>query len=146
MGAVKLSWQVSFAPLLETPGRVRAELRRWLSELQWPAAQARRLVSAVNEAVTNAVEHGYPVVGFAGGVVTVTAELVEDGNGLRRVRVRVSDDGWWRPRLEPSSPPEHAGLTLIATVMDEVQVRRGEIGEPGTEIVMLSPPVRSLMD
>ncbi|WP_433503207.1 ATP-binding protein [Pseudonocardia halophobica] len=135
---------MSFAPVLETPGRVRAELGRWLWELQWPAGQARELVSAVSEAVTNTVEHAYPVVGFAGGVVTVTAELVEDGDGLRRVRLRVSDDGWWRPRLEPSCPPEHAGLTLIATVMDEVQLRRGEIGEPGTEIVMLSPPVQSL--
>jgi serine/threonine-protein kinase RsbW len=127
--------------VLETPARVRAELRRWLVAQAWPAAQTQDLVCAVNEAVTNSVEHAYPVVGFAGGVVTVSAELVEADDGGRRVQVRVADDGWWRPRDEPLARPEHFGLQLIERLMDEVSVRRGEIGAAGTEIVMLSWPV-----
>ena len=137
--AVELSWQMSFAPVLETPARVRAELREWLDKQAWPAGQAQALVYAVNEAVSNAVEHAYPVVGFAGGVVRVSAELAEAA-GERRARIRVADDGWWRPRVEPLGPPEHLGLDLIEAVMDRVWLRRGEVGMPGTEIVMLSPP------
>lgn len=135
-----MNWQRSFAPVVETPKRARDELRWWLAEQGWPGGRAAELVAAVNEAVTNVVEHAYPVVGFAGGVVTVSVESVEAG-GQRRVRLRVVDDGWWQPRVEPIGPPEHFGLDLISGLMDEVWLRRGGIGRPGTEIVMLSRSV-----
>ena len=41
------------------PGRVRAELRRWLDARNWPEDDGEDLVLAVCEAVSNAAEHAY---------------------------------------------------------------------------------------
>jgi hypothetical protein len=43
-----------------TPGEVRRQLRRWLEVLGWPREHADDLLLAVDEAVSNAVEHAYP--------------------------------------------------------------------------------------
>lgn len=58
---------------------VRARLRRWLGELGWPAEDAEDIVLAVNEAVSNVVEHAYSGdhVGEHGAVIEVQAvELI----------------------------------------------------------------------
>jgi hypothetical protein len=67
VGAGEVTWQGAYAPVRGTPAAVRAGLRRWPAERAWPRVQAVDLVCAVNEAVTDCVEHAYPVVGFAGG-------------------------------------------------------------------------------
>jgi len=43
----------------KAPGRVRAELRRWLAEHEWPEEEGEDLVLAVSEAVSNSAEHAY---------------------------------------------------------------------------------------
>jgi anti-sigma regulatory factor (Ser/Thr protein kinase) len=38
----------------------RAAIAEWLTQLHWPGDDAEDLILAVNEAVTNAIEHAYP--------------------------------------------------------------------------------------
>jgi serine/threonine-protein kinase RsbW len=79
------------------------------------------LKMAVNEAVTNAVEHG----ATADSQVHVTVAS-EDG----RLTVEVRDRGDFTPRLpaEEGFPPRGRGLTLMAQLVDEVCVRAGDEG------------------
>ena len=49
------------------PGRVRAELRRWLAEHEWPEEEGEDLVLAVSEAVSNSAEHAYSTERSAAG-------------------------------------------------------------------------------
>ena len=89
-------WRLRAPASLATPRRVRAELRRWLVALRWSEEEAADIVLAVDEAVSNAVEHAYrasdsdeeaqdrpsgadPVAGFAADDGEVRVEdLVDD--------------------------------------------------------------------
>ena len=104
-------------------GRSRTETGRWLTSLcgaERPCEIAQDLVLAVNEAVSNSVEHAYD--GVRSGVVV----LHGDSDG-RRVRLEVSDRGCWR-----APPAENGyrgrGLGLIEAVAEDVSVRRGTDG------------------
>jgi serine/threonine-protein kinase RsbW len=81
---------------LTAAAEVRALLGAWLTTQGWPPEAQEDLVLAVNEAVSNSVEHGYGVrPGVAGraGLVEVAAERLVD----RCVEVTVRDRGGWRP-------------------------------------------------
>jgi hypothetical protein len=52
-------WRLRVPAADRTPRRVRGELRQWLAALGWPEEQAQDAVLAVDEAVSNAVEHAY---------------------------------------------------------------------------------------
>jgi serine/threonine-protein kinase RsbW len=80
---------------LTAAAEARALLGVWLTTHGWPPEAQEDLVLAVNEAVSNSVEHGYGVrPGVAGraGLVEVAAELLVD----RCVEVTVRDRGGWR--------------------------------------------------
>lgn len=88
--------------------RVRESLRDWLSS-NWPGDDHDSLVFAVNEAVSNAIEHAYPAdhtrtdhagtehagTEHAGTEITVTAQT-EPRDTDRLVIVSVTDHGKWR--------------------------------------------------
>jgi anti-sigma regulatory factor (Ser/Thr protein kinase) len=117
----------------------RVHLRYWLQRQGWPAEPSEDIESAVTEAVNNAVEHAYP----AGGddvTVEVAAEVEGMPGGLRRLRVRVRDNGRWRP---VAADPEGRclGLTLMNGLMDQVLITEGDGVSKGTEVVLLSRPV-----
>ncbi|WP_345381634.1 ATP-binding protein [Pseudonocardia yuanmonensis] len=138
-------WQLRLPAVLETLGLVRTGLRRWLALLEWPEDAALDILLAVNEAVSNSVEHAFPPAGSPDGTVEVAAE-VEDGDrveGGRRLRVHVRDTGRWLPRpdLEPYVN-RRRGLPMMVAVMAEVRIHRGgpEPGD-GTVVTLLSPPV-----
>jgi anti-sigma regulatory factor (Ser/Thr protein kinase) len=77
---------------------------------------------AVNEAVSNAIEHGHPSP--AGTIRIVVAE--EDG----ALVFEVEDHGTFAPKAPAIDPfPERGrGLAFMAAVVDEVDVRRGASG------------------
>ncbi|MET0238022.1 MAG: ATP-binding protein [Kibdelosporangium sp.] len=77
---------------------LRACLRDWTTDIGMLTAQSDDVVLAVDEALTNAVEHAY--VGTSGAVVLFAAC---DRVG-QVARVVVSDTGTWRP------PPSDPGL------------------------------------
>jgi serine/threonine-protein kinase RsbW len=77
---------------------------------------------AVNEAVSNAIEHGSPSPD--GTIRMAVAE--EDG----ALVFEVEDHGTFAPKPQAVDPfPERGrGLAFMAAVVDEVDVRRGESG------------------
>jgi anti-sigma regulatory factor (Ser/Thr protein kinase) len=121
------------------PRAARHGVRAWLSGGVWPEEVVADIEYAVSEAVSNAVEHAYPP--GAAGRVTVDA-MLEPAGRLRQVRLVVTDRGRWRP------PPAAAegrrrGLQLMAGCMASVTLRPGGEARPGgTEVVMVSRPVR----
>ncbi|HEY2005573.1 MAG TPA: SpoIIE family protein phosphatase, partial [Solirubrobacteraceae bacterium] len=83
----------------------RAAIRAWLRRREDPAAVGHRLLLAVGEALTNAVEHAY--LGRVAGAVDLSIDA--DGGDLMRVRVR--DHGRWREAA--SAPGRGHGLKVI---------------------------------
>ena len=93
--------------------------------------------TAVSEAVTNAIVHGY---GEERGVVTVSAALTEDG----LLRIAVSDAGRGIPDVaramqpffttQPEKERSGMGFSVMQTFMDKVTVE-SKIGE-GTIVRM----------
>ncbi|NUT97236.1 MAG: ATP-binding protein [Saccharothrix sp.] len=106
------------AGLLST---VRVHLDQWLLGIGLSDDDRYDLLVAVNEAVSNAVEHAYDP--GSAGRVRVAGEVRPDGS----VHVVVSDDGSWRvPPIELSD--RGRGLLLMRENVDEVQVDRSATG------------------
>ncbi|WP_309115317.1 ATP-binding protein [Saccharothrix sp.] len=100
---------------------VRMRLDEWLLGVGLPDDDRYDLLVAVNEAVSNAVEHAYDP--GARGSVRVAGEVRPDGS----VHVVVADDGTWRvPPVELSD--RGRGLLLMRENVDEVQVDRSASG------------------
>lgn len=104
-----------FAASKTTPAAARAELRRWLERLDWPADEADQIVFCVSEAVTNIVLHAYADQRNPGGdgVVLISGclqTIADPGydRTLRWVCIDIHDTGRWR---EPAL--QHDGLGLI---------------------------------
>jgi serine/threonine-protein kinase RsbW len=97
---------------------VRQRVRTWLARLHWPTDEIDDIVLAVNEAVSNAVEHA-DAPGFASEVRIAAREFTEP-DGSRRVIVGVSDNRRWCPKQTQRG----LGLLVIHTCMDHVQFDR----------------------
>jgi len=97
---------------------VRQRFRTWLGRLRWPLDEVDDIIMAVNEAVSNAVEHA-DVPGFASEVRVAAREFSEPDGG-RRVVVGVSDNRRWCPEQTQRG----LGLLMIHTCMDHVQFDR----------------------
>lgn len=118
-------------------GRSRRETGRWLAALcgtEQPCPAAQDLVLAVNEAVSNSIEHAYPDRDTDGGTGTGSGpDAGTDGVWLsgdldgQRVRMQVADRGRWRT---PDDDPGHRGrgLAMIEAVTEDVRVERGPDG------------------
>ncbi|MFP5023266.1 ATP-binding protein [Pseudonocardia phyllosphaerae] len=114
-------------------GRSRRETGRWLAALcgvDTPCNTMSDLVLAVNEAVSNSIEHAYAGApsDVPEGTVTLRGD-VEQGPVCPRLRVRfeVTDTGCWR---DPSGDPGYRGrgLSMIEACADDVDVERGPDG------------------
>jgi serine/threonine-protein kinase RsbW len=109
------------------PSIARDRFDRWLRGLSWPSGQREDLVLALNEAVSNSVEHGYLLDAdtsqhdMDAEVVEVRAGVLVDGNGARRISLTVCDHGRWR---EPSAQARFRGhgLSIIRACSDEFNI------------------------
>jgi len=123
----------------KAPGRVRAELRRWLAEHEWPEEEGEDLVLAVSEAVSNSAEHAYRTERSAPEhdalVAVVVMELLDAD--WRRAKAVVDDFGVWRANPSDKGFRGH-GLPLIGTLMDSYDV---DHRSTGTRVTIVSPPV-----
>lgn len=115
---IPTSMSMTFPSVPEELRQVRQRVRDWLGVRQYPSREADAMVLAVNEAAANAIEHGYRE---RPGIVEVTGEAT-DG----RVEVTITDHGSWR-EVEPD-PSRVRGLSLMRTLIDEVDVRPGTAG------------------
>jgi serine/threonine-protein kinase RsbW len=110
---------------------VRQALRQWLSALSWPSEQIADVLLAVNEALTNCIEHGRNgSLEIEGGIKLDTTSRV------RRVWLTVSDSGRWWP--EVARRRAALSLQLMRGCMDSVTVRRSG---RGTYVTLLSKAV-----
>ena len=101
-------------------------------ELDPTVDQIAEIKTAVSEAVTNAIIHGYDE---KDGIVTMSGSIEDD-----TVTFSVSDDGVGIPAREPlfTGKPEMErsgmGFTIMETFMDSIEVQ-SEVGK-GTRITM----------
>jgi anti-sigma regulatory factor (Ser/Thr protein kinase) len=97
----------------------------------WPQFEADDFVLAVNEAVTNVIEHAYPAA--RSGAVGLHASCGPgSAPATRRVIVSITDQGTWSGEhrvVDPAGRRGH-GLTVMSTCVAESQIHRhsGTIG------------------
>ena len=104
-----------------TVSALRRMVRAWVAETTLDEEQAESVVLAVDEAVTNAVEHAYPE---QPGKVRLMASARRCGGGYA---ISVTDHGCWRPI--PSDPGHRGrGLMLIHAIADRASVDHTEDG------------------
>jgi anti-anti-sigma factor len=101
-------------------GNLRRNVRQWATRSGASDEEAHDLVLAVDEAVTNVIEHAYT---STGGQIEVEASVCQG-----QARIIVRDRGRWRP-----SRPDGGGrgLLLMHGLVDEVDITSGP---GGTEI------------
>ena len=93
---------------------IRRAVRRWVVEVGLDEDTAESVLLAVDEAVTNAVEHAFPT---GPGTVWVLLRRLPDGE----VMVVVADDGVWRP--VPEEPGYRGrGLQLVHALADHAEI------------------------
>lgn len=112
---------------------VRPALRTWLAELGMPRDQSYDTVLAINEAVSNAVDHAYHGTAHP-GEVTIRARSGRPRNGRGRVRVTISDTGSWRPARSDPGTRGH-GLKMIKLCTDTAEI---ESTDTGTQVCLVS--------
>lgn len=118
-----------------TPGRVRRLLSEWLHRGGCATETVEDLVLAVNEAVSNCVEHAYPP--GAEGTVAVSAVAVGCEHGGSHAVVTVTDSGRWRPEVgDPGF--RGRGLATMQATVHELHI--GRTAEGGTQVRMTSHP------
>jgi anti-sigma regulatory factor (Ser/Thr protein kinase) len=116
--------------------QVRALLRGWLAEHSWPVCGAEDIELAVNEAITNVIEHAYPP--DAPGTAILHAWVSVDPLGsTRRVVATVVDRGRWAAH-HPGDHPLFArghGLVVMSGCLAELHIQRSTAG---TSVIMVS--------
>lgn len=117
------------------PSLMRRAFRRWLSELGWPHEQTDDLVLALNEAVTNSVEHAYRHFDQHGRVWVLAEQITRPG-GQRRIRLDIADAGRWRPIPDEPGDRGH-GLTVMRRCTESLDIEPSSLG---TRVQMTSLP------
>jgi anti-sigma regulatory factor (Ser/Thr protein kinase) len=120
-GAGAVSWPVPCDPGSLEP--VRRNLGRWLAAAGRPAEAAADVVLAVNEAVSNAVEHG--CAQRCDGV-RLDARL-SSAAGAHRLDCTVHDCGNW-DGIPRRCAHRGFGLSMMRALSSEVRIEHGAAG------------------
>ncbi|HWC81802.1 MAG TPA: SpoIIE family protein phosphatase [Pseudonocardiaceae bacterium] len=112
--------ELEFAARLDAPVGARRAMLGWLAELRLDAETTFALLHAVNEVVTNAVEHAY--ADTVPGSIELHATVSDRGE----VHVVVADRGRW----PTAGRNRHRGFGLImaAALADELTIDRSPTG------------------
>ncbi|MBL7259010.1 SpoIIE family protein phosphatase [Paractinoplanes lichenicola] len=115
---------------------LRKQLGDWMERAAIADGDAGMIEHAINELVTNGMEHAYGDP--AAGSVEVTAEITAAGE----LRAEVRDRGRWR---EPSSRPGRGlGLVMTRNLVGSLRLDHGDSGTTATITHPLTRPVRLL--
>ncbi|MBE1468564.1 ATP-binding protein [Kibdelosporangium phytohabitans] len=115
-----------FVAVADQVRRARCAIEGWSQQLGVPAVQEQDIVLAVDEAVSNAVDHAYP---DTDGRLCLFAACT---TAARALRVIVADKGLWRP------PPVEPGFRGRGLMMMQrlAEVFRLSHGPNGTTVMM----------
>jgi anti-sigma regulatory factor (Ser/Thr protein kinase) len=108
----------------------------WLHELGWPQRERTDIVLALDEAVSNACEHAYPV-GLE-GLISVRAECLAGPNGTRRLILTIADRGAWRDPPVQIHDRRH-GIAIMRATTDFMHL---DATAAGTRIKLISRPTQ----
>ena len=137
--------KVTFLSRSANEGFARAAVAAFAAQLDPPVDELADLRTAVSEAVTNAIVHGYP---DQLGTVTLTVKLFENG----KIQVQVKDKGRGIPDVAKAMEPlyttggeERSGLgfSVMESFTDRVRVKSA-VGK-GTTVTLekyIAPRVR----
>jgi anti-sigma regulatory factor (Ser/Thr protein kinase) len=108
-----------------SPSVARDRVRGWLRANGWAPAHIDDLVLAVNEAISNSIEHGYDVgqddppsldtVSFHGAIHRAP-------DGSRHAVLTIRDTGTWRPPTDDDHTTRGQGLRLMRACVDRMTV------------------------
>jgi anti-sigma regulatory factor (Ser/Thr protein kinase) len=118
-------FEANFPSQADRIAEVRHDLRAWLERGGVGSEQIYDLLLAVDEACTNAVEHGYR---DATGMVGLRAEI--SGSDLY---LTIVDHGSWEPRAEVPDPVRGRGLAIMRALVRDVEITTGD---DGTRVAM----------
>ncbi len=128
--------KITFLSRSANEGFARAAVAAFAAQLDPAVDELADLRTAVSEAVTNAIVHGYP---DRLGVVTLTVRLYENG----KIQVQVKDKGRGIPDVDKAMEPlfttggeERSGLgfSVMESFTDRLRVRSAE--GKGTTVTM----------
>lgn len=117
----------------------RERFREWIGGQGWPADAAQDMVLAVHEAVTNVVEHAYPI-GRTGMCHLHAWVSMTPRTGERRLVATVTDRGSWTERVTPDADRRFRGrgLELMRGLVAQMHVQRSA---GGTTIILIGTAV-----
>ena len=128
--------------LLENVSSVRVAITSFVSNLSITVDELMDIKTAVSEAVTNAIEHGYDGVLNEDSTVVINAYYFQ--NEYDTIKIEVIDTGIGIEDIELATTPtytskpelEHAGMgfTIMETFMDEIIIDSKK--DEGTTITM----------
>ena len=127
---------------LENVAVVRVALSSFVSNLEITVDELMDIKTAVSEAVTNSIEHGYDGILDDNSSVIINAYIDSKENDI--VKVEIIDMGIGIDDVELATTPtytskpelEHAGMgfTIMETFMDEIEIDSNK--ENGTTIIL----------
>ena len=139
---MKYKVKLYFSSLSENEAFARNSIASFILPLNPTLSELSDVKTAVSEAVTNAIVHGYP---DSVGEIEINAEI--DG---QEVHIEISDDGVGIDDLQKALEPFYStkfesersgmGFTIMQTFMDEVAVKSSK--NSGTK-VRLSKKINS---
>jgi anti-sigma regulatory factor (Ser/Thr protein kinase) len=124
-----------------SPSVARDRVRTWLRANRWSPAHTDDLVLAVNEAISNSIEHGYrigPGEPPREDLVTIRGEITQAADGSRSAEIVVRDSGVWRPPTEDGNSTRGQGIRLMRACVEHLSI---DGSDKGTTVVMHSRPV-----
>ena len=129
--------------LLENVAAVRVAVSSFISNLDITIDELMDVKTAVSEAVTNAIEHGY--YGILDDNSTVIVNMYISSNDYDEIKIEIIDMGIGIDDIELVTTPtytskpelEHAGMgfTIMETFMDEISIDSSK--NSGTTITLL---------
>lgn len=131
--------RLSFSSRPENESFARVAVSAFLVQLNPTLEEVSDVKTAVSEAVTNAIVHGYPhgaegeirlTVTLAPGENTAEIEIADDGVGIENVEQAMQPFYTTQPEMERSG----MGFSVMQSFMDELRVESAP-GE-GTRVVM----------
>jgi serine/threonine-protein kinase RsbW len=119
-----------------SPSVARDRLRGWLRANNWSAAHIDDLVLAVNEAVSNSIEHGYrigPADPPGPQTIEVQGTITRAADGTRHAEIAVRDTGSWQPPTEDGHSTRGQGIRLMRACVEHLSI---DGTDNGTTVVL----------